>query len=66
MNQKYSECQLLTDRAENQAAASKHAVITSEKTIGPMKKYFQVKTVSAAKQMASPHLMPCTIANVSG
>jgi len=51
---------------ESHAAAIKHAVITIEKTIGPMKSYLQVKTVSTAEQMARPHLVPCTTAQVSG
>ena len=51
---------------ESHASAIKHAVITIEKTIGPMKKYLQVKTVSTAKQMARPQLVPCTTAKVSG
>jgi len=37
---------------KSHAAAIKHAVITIEKTIGPMKSYLQVKTVSTAEQMA--------------
>src|SRR5579863_2341290 len=37
---------------ESHAAAIKHALITSEKTIGRIKRYLQLTTVMAAKQSA--------------
>jgi len=41
--------------AESHAPAAKHAVIRIEKTIGRMKRYRQLTTVMAAKQMARAH-----------
>ena len=38
--------------AERHAAAVKHTVVTTEKTIGRIKRYLQVTTVMAAKQSA--------------
>jgi len=40
---------------ESHAAAVKHNVITREKTIGTMKRYFQLRTVMTAKQTAKAH-----------
>jgi hypothetical protein len=37
------------------AAATKHTVIRVKKTIGKMKKYLQLKIVTATKQRASAH-----------
>lgn len=51
--------------AENHAAASKHAVIRVEKTMGVVKAYLQLKAVTATKQMASAHAMLRTRAKVS-
>jgi hypothetical protein len=41
--------------AESHAAAVKHNVVTIEKAMGIIKKYFQLKTVMAAKQRANAH-----------
>src|ERR1700722_10144475 len=54
-----------TRRAESQAAAAKHAVITKEKTIGRIKRYLQLTTVMAAKQAGNDHAVPRMRANVS-
>ena len=51
---------------ENHAAAVKHDVVTIEKTIGIIKKYFQLKTVMAAKQSANVHAVPRMSAKDSG
>src|SRR5579863_1035204 len=40
---------------ESHAAATKHTVITIEKTMGRIKRYLQLTTVMAAKQRASAH-----------
>jgi len=40
-----------------QAAKIKITVNTTENTIGGKKKYFQLKTVTAKKQTASPHVI---------
>jgi hypothetical protein len=50
--------------AESHAAPVKHAVITGEKTMGMMKRYFRLTTVIAAKQMANPHVVPGMSARV--
>jgi len=52
--------------AESQAAAVKASVITIEKTMGIIKKYFQSKTVMAAKQRANVHAVPRIFAKDSG
>lgn len=39
---------------ESQAARIRHKVITLEKMTGAMKKYFQLRTVTPTKQIASP------------
>ena len=52
--------------AESHAAAVKHNVVTIEKTMGIMKKYFQLKTVMAAKQRANVHAVPRMRAKDSG
>ena len=52
--------------AESHAAAVKHIVIAIAKTIGAMKKYLQLKIVTAAKQMTSAHAGPRMSAKVSG
>jgi len=52
--------------AEIHAAAVKHNVITIEKTMGIIKKYFQLKTVMAAKQRANAHAVPRMRAKDSG
>src|SRR5579864_225050 len=41
--------------AERHAAATKQTVIRVKKTIGKMKKYLQLKIVTATKQRASAH-----------
>ena len=41
--------------AESHAAAAKHNVITIEKAIGRMNRYFQLTSVMAAKQRANAH-----------
>src|SRR5580704_10372896 len=51
--------------AEDQAAATRHTVIRNVKTIGRMKKYLQLKTVTAAKHRASAHAGPRSSAKVS-
>jgi len=43
--------------AESHAAAVRHTVIAREDTRGAMKKYRQLKIVTAAKQMASFHIV---------
>src|SRR5580700_6950060 len=53
------------DCAESHAAAIKHAVIISEKTIGRIKRYRQLTTVMAAKQTANAHAVPRMSAKVS-
>jgi hypothetical protein len=50
---------------ENQAAATKHTVIRNVKMMGSMKKYIQLKTMTAAKQRASAHAGPRMSARVS-
>ena len=52
--------------AESHAAAVKHNVVTIEKTIGIIKKYFQLKTVMPAKQKANAHAVPRMCAKDSG
>ena len=49
--------------ADSQAAAAKHTVIRTEKTV--VKPYLQLKTVTATKQMASAHEMLRTRVRVS-
>jgi len=44
--------------AASHAATIKHTVVTIEKTMGTTKKYFQLKTVMAAKQRANAHAVP--------
>jgi hypothetical protein len=51
--------------AERHAAAIKHTVIRVEKTMGVVKVYPQLKTVTATKQMASDHAMLRMRAKVS-
>jgi hypothetical protein len=51
--------------AESHAAAIKHTVTRAEKTMGVVKAYFQLKAVTATKQMASAHAMLRTRAKVS-
>ena len=51
--------------ADSHAAANKHSVITIEKTIGAMKKYLQLKIVTATKLAASAHAVPRMRAKVS-
>ena len=41
--------------AESHAAMAKQSVITIEKAMGKMKRYFQLTTVMAAKQRANAH-----------
>jgi hypothetical protein len=48
------------------AAAIKQAAITTEEAIGAMKKYVQLKTITATKQMASAHAGPRMRASISG
>lgn len=50
---------------ESHAAASKHTVITDEKTMGMVKAYRQLRAVIATKQIASAQAMPRTRAKVS-
>jgi hypothetical protein len=50
---------------ESHAAAIRHTVITTEKTIGRTKRYLQLTTVMAAKQRAKAHPMPRMSAKVS-
>lgn len=52
--------------AESHAAAVKTNVVTIEKTIGIIKKYFQLKKVMAAKQRANVHAVPRMSARDSG
>jgi hypothetical protein len=52
--------------AESHAAAVKHTVITIANTTGAIKKYLQLKIVTAAKQMTSAHAGPRMSAKVSG
>jgi hypothetical protein len=52
--------------AESHAAAVKHTVITIANTTGTIKKYLQLKIVTAAKQMTSAHAGPRMSAKVSG
>src|SRR5579863_5238630 len=52
--------------AESHAAAVKHNVITIEKTMGIIKKYFQLKTVMPVKQRANVHAVPRMSAKDSG
>jgi hypothetical protein len=51
--------------AESHAAAIKHTVIITEKTMGVVKAYLQLKAVTATKQMASAHAMLRTRVKVS-
>src|ERR1700674_2576349 len=51
--------------AESHAAATRHTVISVEKTVGVVKAYLQLKAVSATKQMASAHAILRTRFNVS-
>ena len=51
--------------AESHAAAVKLNVITIEKAIGRIKRYFQLTTVIAAKQMANDHVILRIRARVS-
>jgi hypothetical protein len=51
---------------ESHALAGKHNVVTIEKTIGTIKKYFQLKTAMAAKQRANAHAVPRMSAKDSG
>jgi len=44
--------------AASHAAAAKHNVIATEKTMGIIKKYFQLNTLMAAKQSAKAHAVP--------
>jgi hypothetical protein len=48
------------------AAAIKQAAIKTEETIGAIKKYLQLKTIIATKQMASAHASPRMRASISG
>jgi hypothetical protein len=50
---------------DSHAAAIRHTVIRVEKTMGMVKAYFQLKAVTATKQMASAHAMLRTRAKVS-
>jgi hypothetical protein len=43
------------EAVESHAAAVKHTVITTEKTIGRIKRYLQLTAVMAAKQTARAH-----------
>src|SRR5258707_7885144 len=52
--------------AESHAAAVKHNVTTIEKMMGIIKKYFQLRTVMAAKQRAKAHAVPRMSAKDSG
>ena len=52
--------------AESHAAAVKHNVVAIEKTMGIIKKYFQLKTVMPAKQRANVHAVPRMRAKDSG
>ena len=52
--------------AESHAAAIKHTVINTEKTIGVVKAYRQLKAVIATKQLARAHSMLRTRDKVSG
>src|SRR6476619_7547665 len=51
--------------AESNAAAVKHNVITSEKTIGMIKRYLKLTSVMAAKQRANAHAVPRRNARVA-
>ena len=51
---------------DSHAAAVKHNVVTIEKAIGTIKKYFQLKTEMAAKQSANAHAVPRMSAKDSG
>jgi hypothetical protein len=51
--------------AESHAAAIKNIVITSEKTIGMIKRYLQLTTVMMAKQKAKAHAVPRMSAKVA-
>src|SRR5271154_5972407 len=51
--------------AGSHAPAIKHIVITVEKTMGVVNAYFQLKAVTAAKQMASAHAVPRMRAKIS-
>jgi len=51
---------------ESHAAAVKVNVIRIEKTMGIIKKYFQSRTVIAAKQRANVHAVPRIFAKDSG
>ena len=51
---------------QSDAAAIKQAAITTEEAIGAMKKYVQLKTITATKQMASAHAGPRVRASISG
>ena len=51
--------------AESHAAATRHTVISVEKTVGVVKAYLQLNAVTATKQMASVHAMPRMRAKVS-
>ena len=52
--------------AESHAAAVKHNVVTTEKTMGIIKKYLQLKTVMTTKQRANVHAVPRMSARDSG
>ena len=52
--------------AENHAAALRHTVITTEKTMGITKKYFQLNAVMATKDSANTHAVPRMSAKDSG
>ena len=51
--------------AESHAATVKHNVIRIEKAMGRIKRYFQLTTVMAAKQMANAHAVPLMCANIT-
>jgi len=51
--------------AESHAAAIKHNVITIEKAMGMTKRYFQLRTVIAAKQRANAQVVPRMSAKVA-
>src|SRR5271154_4866493 len=55
----------ITCFAGSHTAATKHIVITVEKTIGVVNAYFQLNAVTAAKQMASAHAVPRMRAKIS-
>ena len=62
----YRDGGLETCFPESHAAAVKQNVVAIEKTMGRIKKYFQLKTVMAAKQRANVHAVPRMRAKDSG